>query len=71
MFIQWVGEKVKPMVKAKLATHKGALSEKCGVSIQCNTYNINYVCILYVLICLICHLLFGGSALISVLKILV
>lgn len=30
VFIQWVGEKVKPMVKAKLATHKGALAEKVG-----------------------------------------
>ncbi|KAI6652797.1 Drebrin-like protein [Oopsacas minuta] len=30
VFIQWVGEKVRPMVKAKLATHKGALAEKVG-----------------------------------------
>jgi len=31
-YISWVGENVKPMSKAKISTHKGALEEMFYVS---------------------------------------
>ena len=33
-YIQWVGEEVKPMVKAKTSTHKGALENQFKVTIR-------------------------------------
>ena len=31
-YIHWLGEKVKPMTKARASTHKGAVEEAFGVS---------------------------------------
>ena len=31
-YVQWVGENVKPMSKAKVSTHKGALENQFKVS---------------------------------------
>ena len=33
-YIQWVGENVKPMAKAKVSTHKGALENHFKVSVM-------------------------------------